>query len=445
MNTIDWSKYLIEDTPLVEQEETAIQQSNQDGDQVIDWDQYLSKQDKWKLPESTRNPIRSAARFSETILGLPGDTVQFAKNLLEYLPKTPKILDREQNFIQKMGREVIESFPTSQELKEISSYLSNGFTDPQSAQEEFGDDIISLGTALLTGLKDPTKLKTLGKAYGLATAAKGGGKVAELYGAGEKGKSYTELGTLILSSLLTRRYADGFVKNKYQKARSLIPENTMQDTTSLLSDLNKAEIELSKGLPKTSSTKSKALSTLEEIKNKASGGAMPMEEIVDAYHDVNELRTSKKLFEDLNSTEKKLMKSRLDKVQEPIRKSIENYGKNNTEFYQEWEEANQAHSVLAKNRSAKDFIIKNMKTIPGHLLLSGAVKLFVGLPALGSLGAGFAAYQTGKIMTRIVTNPSLRKYYFEVINSASQENLPATIKSLSKLNKELEKEEGQEF
>lgn len=441
MNQTDWSKYYDENEPDSEVQETNIEQENQNTDTTINWNDYYDREDKWKTPEPVRHTSRGLARFGETIAGLPGDTVQFAKSLLSYLPKTPKFLNREQNFIQKMGKEALESFPTSQELKEVSSYLTSGFTDPQSAEEEFGDDIISLGTAILTGLKDPTKLKTLGKAFGVASGAKVGGKVSELYGVEEKGQSATEIGIIGLYSLLTRRFADAFVRNKYQKAHSLVPQGTMQNTGSFINDLNQVETQLKKGLSKTSPTKQKTLSVLDEIKGKASGGAMPVEDLVESYVDINEFLNSKQLFDELGTSGKKLLKKRIDKVKNAVSNSIEDYGKSNSEFYKEWTEANRAHAILQRNKSAKDFLTKNIKTIPGHLAMSMAFKTFLGIPALSSLGAGFAAFQAGKIMSRIANNKTLREYYFQVLDSAAKENLPQTINRISKFKKQLEKEE----
>ena len=125
MNQMDWSKYYDENESEPEIQETNIEDKNKNIGSSINWDEYYDREDKWKVPEPIRHTTRGGARFLETILGLPGDTVQFVKSLSEYLPEAPKFLNRDQNIIQKWGKEALESFPSSQELKEASSYLTN--------------------------------------------------------------------------------------------------------------------------------------------------------------------------------------------------------------------------------------------------------------------------------------------------------------------------------
>ena len=438
---IDWSKYLIEEDQHVSSEPAPLQSEKpQESEKQIDWSKYLDEGSKFQIPEPIRHVARTGARIVETLAGLPGDTIQFAKMVLESLPETPKFLKEDPNYLQKKGQELLESLPTSEDLKAFSSEMTQGFTDPQNAEEEFGDEIFSLGTAVLTGMKDPTKFKSLMKALGLSTAAKTTGKGIELYGGGKTTQASGEIGLLMIASLFTRRYADAFVRSKYQRARASIPQGTMLPTAALISDLNILEIDLRKGLPSTSVTKPPVLNSISELKNKISGGAAPAEEIVESYHDINEKLNSKKLFDELNTSERKKLRSRYDLLKGKIDSTLNSYGQQNPAFYKEWKEANEAYSVLAKSKSTKEFILSNMKSIPGHVMTGMAIKMFMGLPALTSVGAGFAVYQTGKMLSRIAQSPSLRHYYLEVLNAAQKENAPQMIKNLSKLEKGLEQE-----
>jgi len=400
----------------------------------------LSEFEVGKKEESDvkRHAARTGARVVETVLGFPGDIVQISKMIGEKLPQLSSV--KEPSFIQKKGKQLLESIPSSEDLKKFSSYITSGFTDPQSAQEQFGDEIASLGTALLMPAKNPAKFTNLLKSFGTAAVTKGVGVGVETLGGTEKQKNLTELGTLFLTGWLTNNFLSKFISEKYKQAFSHVPPGTIINTTQLSHDLNKTYYDLSKGLPKTSTTKSEVLKSVDELRDKVVGHQTPVEELIESYKDINEKLRSKKLFEDLSSTEKKLLKSRYDLLKNDIDSELRRYGVHNPKFYNTWKEANSAYSVLAQSKSAKEWIMSNIKTIPGHVASSMAIKFLMGIPTRAAAGAGVAAYQTGKVLTRMMTNPTLRKYYIDTAKSAMKENLPAFIKNIKKFDKKLSEE-----
>src|SRR3989304_4458977 len=96
--------------------------------QPLDFNKFLAEEEKsiFQKYEIGRHATRTGARALETVIGLPGDFVQFAKYLGDKLPEPPKFLQREPSFVQKAGRKALETLPTSQELQETSSYLTSG-------------------------------------------------------------------------------------------------------------------------------------------------------------------------------------------------------------------------------------------------------------------------------------------------------------------------------
>lgn len=454
MNNFEWNDF---DTAEIQEKDSIITPIEEEVE-PFQWDTFNSVEDEsFDLP---RQVARTGSRIAETIFGLPAEIRNFGNSLVESIvpPLASDIralmgkdrltskqkkeiqnkIENEKNILQKG----LDNLPTSEQLKEFSSNITSGFTDPQNAQEEFADDIVSLGTSLLIGQKDPTKFRNLAKATGMAIGAKGVGKTIDLLGGTPREETAGEVGSLFIMNLLSKRgFANKFVSEKYNRAREYIPKNTMIETGNLDSKLNNLKKTLKTGLPKTSPVKNEVLKTIDELGEKIAGGALPVEDLVQSYHDINDKLLSKDLFDNLKKAGKVKLRRQYDSVKKVIDSELAEYGKDNPPFYKEWKEANRAKAVLASSENAKDFVLSNMKTLPGHLATGMAIKLFMGAPALTAAGGGFAAYQTGKILNRIAKDPSLRKYYTQAIGAATKENMPAFVNSLNRLEKELKKKE----
>ena len=400
----------------------------------FDFNKYRRKSEPTKLEEFGRHAARAGARVAETVAGFPGDVVGFVKFLSEQMPETPKIFKREPNLLQRKGREYLEKLPSSQQLKEVSSYLTSGFTDPQGAMEEFGDDVTSLATSLIIPAKDPTKFKSLLKAIGTATAVKSAGRGARTLGGGPKTEAAVELGTLMLTGFLGKKMAEKFVSEQFQEARSKIPQGTMVNTQNLENSLINLEQDLSKGI--STGTKNEVKGAISELRAKAAGGAMEADEIIESYHNLNERLTSKKLFDELGTSERKILKHRYDKFKYEISKEVSKYGESNPEFIKQWREANQAYATIAQSKQVSNFLQSKLGALPKHLVGSAAVELFFGHPKVAASIAGSAgAVKTGELLYRIAKSPKLREHYMKVLLEATNENLPAVIKNIDALDK----------
>ena len=240
--------------------------------------------------EALRYGTRSASRAIETAAGLPGDILSLIQQGVGY--GAEKLTGNELigEAIRK-GPSSIESdeftpgtVPTSGELKELSEGLTKGYTAPKNELERFSDEVISDITSLALPVKGKIPfLKSIGLALG-ANAAKEGAKA---FGGSETTQSAVKLGSLFLGGLGTGKKAKTYVQDLYEKSKQSIPKNTMFETGSLLNNLKKTETELTKGIP--TPTKDIVLKSLKDIENKAAGGAMPFEDLVQAHHDINEV------------------------------------------------------------------------------------------------------------------------------------------------------------
>ena len=432
--TADWSQYLASD-----EEETAVETQPQEKTfEPQNWNQYLDKKESGFLKEGFRHLARTRARIDETLIGYSGDVVGMVEWLDSKLPEAPQLLKNEPTFLEKKAKEFFKSLPKSYELKEKVSELTSGFTDPQNALEEFGDDITGLATILVTG-KDPTKIPNVLKAIGKAVTAKSAGKGAELYGFGPAGQAIAEIGTLFLMGLFGKPTADKFVNDQYKQAREKIPQGTLIPSADIEKSLANLESELSKGL--STATKNEVRGAVSELKAKVSGGAYPAEELVDSFHNINERMTSKKLFDELGKTEKKLLNRRYNSFKNIVSEGLNDYGKSNPEFLSEWKEANSAFSAIAESKKVTNSIEGMIGKLPKHLATGVAIELFHGYPlAAAGTVSSFAGLKVGELLYRVGKSPLLRKHYIDVINAASSENLPSFIKSLDSLDKGLKKD-----
>ena len=407
----------------------------------FDFDQYIQNEKPSMLKEFGRHISRTGSRAIETVVGFPGDIVNFVKFIGEKLPKLPSSLEKEPTFVQKYGKKLLEKLPNSEEVKEFSSYLTSGFTDPKNAKEELGDDITSLATSLLIPSKDPIKFKSFLNAIGLASIAKGAKKGAESLGGEIGAQTSAEIGTLFLTSLLSAKTADKFVSDQFKQARSKIPSGTMLSTNKLENSLNTLEKDLSRGI--STPTKTEVKKAVEELRVKASGGSMEADELVEAYHNINERYNSKKLFDELNTTERKALKYRYDKFKDELQKEISDYGNYNPSFYNQWKKANNAYATIAQSKKVSNFLESKLGSLPKHLTGAVALELFLGHPyvAAGTIGSA-AAVKTGELLYRIRKSSKLQEHYLNVIKESMNENLPAVIKNLNVLEEEAKKMEN---
>jgi len=446
--SFDFSKYY-DDEPGKQQEQGPEEQpqiSEPPGIQKppvpFDFSKYHDKKEPTVLEETGRHVVRTGARIAESVAGTGGNLVGFAKYLTKALPKLPEALESGVGGgspIQKYGRKALEKLPSSDDLKKLSSEFTSGFTDPQSAQEEFGDEVAGLFGDLAVGAENPKTfynlLNTIGKNVFKAAAAKGTGKVAELYGASPKAKAVTEIGTLFLMGQLGKRAPDAYVKEQYEQVKKKIPQQTMVNTTGLANDLGNIEQEFSKGL--TTGTKTEVLKPLSELKAKASGGAMPAEELFQSYRDINEHMNAKNLFDTFSKSDRDLLKYRYGILKDELKKPILSLKSQYPEAIDQWLNANEAKSILMQSEGIKNFLKSHAKSLPGHLATGMAIKFFLGTSGMTAVGAGTTSYFAGRILKRMAKSPTLRQHYLNVIKESSKENWPAVLSNLNRMEKEL--------
>lgn len=391
-------------------------------------------------PESTgqsalRHATRTGSRIGEAVVGGAGDILDFLRNSV--VTAGEKITgEKNPNFEGAVRREIPGfSPPTSGNLKELSSEATEGYTEPRTSGEETSDEIASdFGSLISPG---SGFLKPLGVALSANLAKKG---VKHLEGS-EGQQSAAKIATMFLLNVATKGNARKYTNSLYEKADKSMPKNALVkiDTNKLLS----LEGNLEKGIP--TNSKNTVLKPIDDIIKKLnSADEIPLDELVSIKRDLNSIRGEPQTL--------KGAKKLINNVSKIIDDDIEAYGKKNApDWLKEYRAANEAFGGMAASEAVKDFISSH-KTTPylyaplasvfgGALASSGAAGL--GTAAAG-LGAAAATAQTVNVMHRIATNPTLRKYYIEVVQSALAEDARAMSKAMNNLDRTMQKMDMEE-
>ncbi len=159
-----------------EYESYANQAEKQGAHQELMQENQQQPQQQEQAPEGetfagglVRNAVRGTARLGEAAVGAPGDILGAGLAVGNWATggKIPTY--------SKVQEYLPLSIPTSNNIKETLSKMTNGYTDPQSGTEEVMDDI--LGT--IGSLVGPGKLKALaGKGIAKSALSEGGKKIA---------------------------------------------------------------------------------------------------------------------------------------------------------------------------------------------------------------------------------------------------------------------------
>lgn len=391
--------------------------------------------------EGLRHLLRSDARILEAIGGAPGQFVQFAKGLGEYLPKTPKIFEQEPNLIQKYGKKALESLPTPEDLKEVTTGLTGEYLEPQGPGEQFADNIVQDATLLAMPVKGKIPFV---RAIGTATGINLGAEVAKGLGVGEKGQAYTKMVLLFISGLMGRETVHDYESKLWSKSDSLIPKDAMIKNKALYNETNEFIQNLKKG--GIDDAKRPALSLANQLQKKMSktGGFIPVDELPEFRKTLNRARFSK----DYNPKTAAYTHRKINEFDDILMESLKRYGaEENPQYLKAYDEARSVSRTLRKSSIIADFISKKIdpnKFHPATVSLFGKGLTHIAFGA-ASKGAGVIGASSGllgtaigyKILARMATNPTLRKHYLNTVKHALKENGPAMIKNFKKLDEDV--------
>jgi len=388
------------------------------------------------LEKGVRMRERSDVRIAERIAGLPGDLVQLIKSGASAVLGDPDP-EEELTFAQKIARRGTEALPTSSELRDISSQVFPGL-DPEDAAESFQDEVVGdfASLALPVGGKIP-----LAKTVGMALAGNIGKEAAAAFGGGDSAQEATKLGMMVFMGMFGKgRGINNHIKNLYKEADAFVPEGATVDYSGPLKRLGTLEKSVEKGAVDASTQP--VLNMIEQIREKAPGGRMPVGEAVAFDRSINEVMGDPALL--------KRGKKLLGGVQGANSQALDTYAVENPSWGSTWKEAKQAYQGIAQSEKIQKYVRNNLSLrdyvhagamlgmeevlapMLGHSAVAG--------PALaGGAGAASVAY-AGEVGRRIATNPALRRYYTNVMKASLSENKASLVRNMKGLDKAMKEE-----
>ncbi len=400
------------------------------------FDQITFEPPPTRLSEVGRHTARTGARIGEALAGLPGDIGRLLQTGAEAVGVQAAKVREKTGLAPLKVTTAPPGVPGSQELKELSTKIFGETVLPQSPTEAFLDEIV--GDAAVLAIPVKGKIPFI-RAIGTAIAANLGAKAAEKLGLGEKGQAVAKLGSFFLAGLTGRGTVKKYWKEQYRLADEAIPSNAKVTTFRLERKLDHLSGELEKGI----STPSKIFvkTPLKKIRKKIKKGAVKVEELVQFKKDINELRGT--LYKDLTGKQSiKYAQGKINDLSGLIDSEIAAYGKENPVMLKHYRNANEAYAGFHQSKRMGRWINRQLKGIgkPALFILEGMFPKLI--PASG---VAFVGLKAGEMITRVMRNPTLRRFYGNLVKDAVKENTGGFIKNLRAMEKELKKSDPDIF
>lgn len=400
------------------------------------------------LGGALRQGGRSLARISETAIGAPRAFGEFLEGLV---PEKTLIKGAEKIGLGKGAETLIGAtkkyapyklLPKSEQVRDFNKFLFGKKVEPQNEWEKKSDDLVSDFAALALPLPG-SKLKFIKPAV-LALGGNVASDIVGRMGGTDKEKTYTKLGTILLGSLVNPGGAKKFGDELYAKARSARPADAKISAKNLKKKVTDFRNELMKGDPD-AAYKSKSFNLLKNLESKIKNKDITIEELEKFKVDINTARSG--LYDEFkgNKPGRKLAKSKLDGVSKIVDESLTEYGKKNPQWEAYYRPANEAHGAIAQSNKARNYIARNIGKISPHITAGlfgmgeGATKTLTNLGTSATIAT--TGIESAALLSRIYKSPTLRKYYYGVIQNALKEDAVAMRENLRKLEETLQKED----
>lgn len=379
--------------------------------------------------KALRRAKRYGLRGAESIAALPGDIAQTVRGLASLIPSVPE--KKEHPALTALGY-----IPGSEEIRKKTSEIFPEL-EPQSRFEEIEDAVVQDFTTLALPIKGKIPFA---RSIGLSVLGNLGKEGVKSIGAGETASEATKLGLMFLGGMFGKgRGVNTYINNLYKKADKLV--STKAKAEYPIKKLKAFERTLRKG--SITDAKKAVLDVIDEMKGKLIDGKMKINQLTNFDKDLN--RYIRKAGKD--ATKRGYFKRLKGFVNEPL----EAYGKKNPQWYKNWSGAREATKGIRSGENVRKFIKKNANlknfTYAGAILMQagkyspGPLSYKIGAP----LAAAAAAYGI-ELLKRVATNPSLRKYYGQVVKASLNENKAMLARSIKNLDRAAKKEfEEEEF
>lgn len=406
---------------------------------------YLGKKDEDWLQNAQRNVSRTAASMVSTLFGIPKGVHEFGKAI----------------GIESPLSGLLDKLPSTQDIRSRIDTQTQGLTVPRSSGEEVSDEVFSTFTNLMTGgtraisqgaSRLPPALRSianLSRKLGMSVGAEAAKEGVKLYGGGETAQELSKMGSLLLMGLTLPRLSGeanptAYLENIYKERDALIPSGTMVTPTGLQNNIQNFLTKLSATGP--TPAKNQAIGPMREFLNQISDRAVSMEDMIEMYRNVNRNRAGV-MAKDIGAQGAREGRRIWGEFANMFNESIEgNLGAISPQALSLHRNAQSGWETLLRSQTASQYIMDKLKNKP---LQTGIASLFGGgifynptaALSTASAAAGSAGLVKGTEMAyRFMQNPTLRRYYMDVVNNALVENAAGTTKALKSLDDAYAKE-----
>ena len=413
-------------------------------------EQEEDEHDESLLRKFSRGKARFAADVTESVLGIPGNLMSFVHQGTG--PLTEKLTGEKE--VPYSDTIVGKVFPTTQKFMEgRPDYLK-----PQTPGEASASEWTQELTDLMIPLPGPKKAKIATKGVDIArefgkrlsknAAILGTGNlaksIAEDFGVSDENAAWVKAGTVFLGSLATAsgvKGAEKFGKELYSEAKELRPKNALLDARKWAVKAKALKKELERG--GTSPATSKSITKLDEMifSVRKNANYIPIDDLEEFSRKLNIERAG--LYDEFkgNKIGAKTARKNLDSVSSLIAEGIKEYGETNKPWYSKWKEAQGVHGAIEQSKSVSKWLGKNIKNLGkagGSALVGEAiVHPDAVIPALGGTVTGLVGLKGAELISRIMKNKSLRKYYLNILDGAARKDAAFVSHNLSRLEKEI--------
>ncbi len=397
-----------------------------------------------------RNAVRGASRIAEQVAGRFGNVEKFTKDMLANAPKSGGIIGwavseliGQENWEKLIRGEGKQLLPTSQQFKSASETISGGYTSPKTKGEKESDEFIEdVGSTL--NRRGGTPLQMTANHLLIPAAANVTKKVVNDLGFGEDKANLAKMAVWFPLSLATNVNGPQHASNLMNQGRNGFNPNNRANVPFYEQELNRVSNRMLQGDPRSLLAQQQIAGVRSDIAN----GQTTMRDLMTRYDALNATKRDRGLFA-LNAGDRRAAIRNINEVRDVIRDQIETIGMNtNPQALEQWQNGVQAWATIHRSNALTNWVKETAKGPYAKILTGPAAALF----GVGSLGAAKApllsapaslaasgAYKTGQTLYRMWNDPRLANYYWNAVNAAMEENVPAFINNYQRLNKGLEK------
>ncbi len=376
------------------------------------------------------------------LAGVPRNILDAANSLINVT--RPEVTDEVRQNLK--SRPELESFvtsdvipshliPSSKDVKEtIGKPLPEGYLNPRGDTEETIQEFASDLGSLLFPISGQAKLGKSAILSGIPNAAK---FLTKKLGGSESTQEGIKLGTALLTSLGMQDSLKTRGSKLYNKIEEIVPDNLSINEGSVNNLINDVSSKFTSRGNVNVGSKKAVSEVIDGLKKISSDGRISLKNLISFKQDMNE--SLKDSFKNV---------PRAGKYLSDIQKGINRILKGNSEIPKNisnmLSDADNLWTGYRAGEAVTDFMKKNAKKISKY----GALALLN--PALAAKGAaiGGAAYAATPaigIVKNLLTNPTARNAYANMVSGAIKGSSPLFLKNAHKLNESLEKSQPKEY